>query len=185
MSSFDEKNLGSVLFRSLHFLLSKAEKRIDLYVINDKRKVSIFDAKIDSCNVEKCFEYKRKGYLFLQLCVECKLDSTSVCCNHMENANEVCNVPKHTGTVFWQYENEKTMDFLSKLANLGGNTAQPSELMRNSYTLKEYSKIFLTATVMKENRRASSLRNVDLPQQAQMKDPQHIREWLIYHLVAN
>lgn len=70
----------------------------------------------------------------------------------MKNANEVCNDLGHTGTVFRRFKRMKTMEVLSKLANIGGNLAQSNQLKRNSYCSDEDSIRLLSAIVTKKER---------------------------------
>lgn len=168
-----EREFERALHQSLYSILTKAEKRILNYVNNDKGTVIFCTAKINSCNVEKCIKYRKEGYLFLKLCVQCKLDSTPFCFSHMKNANGLCNTPGHIGTVFRRIRMKKTIDVLSNIARIGRNTDQSSKLKRSGCCPNEDSETVLTATVAKKKKTSRNLRNVDLLPQIQMKDPQH------------
>lgn len=59
------RRLGIVLNTSFTAIGEKGERNIFHFMSNDKRSVQMMGEAYINTNIQKCFECKREGYLFL------------------------------------------------------------------------------------------------------------------------
>lgn len=92
--------LANELQDSMNLILQNIKRKIAHFTKNDLGTIEVFAQDSPNLNSLICAICKREPVLFVQSCDECIFNLTTFCISHCTDANFICNVRPHRGTIY-------------------------------------------------------------------------------------